>query len=268
MATGGFSSRSGSIGAYGSPYIEWVCTVFMLLASFNFTLIWRFLRGRGADIARNSEARAYGFIFLVSAAVISLSLSLGSPGPALHTNIRQAFFHTASIVSSTGFSAADYSFWPPLAQAALFLLMFTGGCSGSTSGGVKVIRHVVLFKQMKNEMNRLLCPRGVFSIQLDGKAGQKSVVYGTAGFVFAYLALVMAAALFVSFSGLDPFSSLNAALITMGNIGLGFGKFGPGGSLGDMPAWVKWGLGFVMIAGRLEIWTALVFFCREYRRRR
>jgi trk system potassium uptake protein TrkH len=154
-----------------------------------------------------------------------------------------------------------------MAQGVLFFLLFVGGCSGSTAGGIKVIRHVVLFKQTGNEMKRLLYPRGVFNIRLNKRVGRKDVVYGVAGFVFLYLLLAGAAALLLSSAGTEPFSAVNGALLTVGNVGLGLGQFGPGSALGDLPGYTKWGLSFVMIAGRLELWTAIVFFSREYWRR-
>jgi trk system potassium uptake protein TrkH len=282
MATGGFSSRNQSIAAYHSPFIEWVIGVFMLLAGFNFSLMYRFFMGKAGDLLRNSEARAYGLIILISVSLTTFSLITGSPAgesaarsaaagvPAaggwggLGTSLRRAVFHTASILTTTGFAAEDHNLWPPLARACLFFLMFIGGCSGSTAGGVKVIRHVVLCRQAGNEMKRLLYPRGVFSVQLNKRTGRKDVVYGVAAFVFLYFIMVFAAALLVSSAGFDLFSSLNAALISLGNIGLGLGTFGPNSTFTLVPGYVKWGLSFIMVAGRLELWTVLVFFSREY----
>jgi trk system potassium uptake protein TrkH len=270
MATGGFDSRNDGIGFYRSPWIEWVCTAFMVLAGFNFSLLYRLLRGRFRDVFYNSEARAYGAILFVPALMIACSLVFqASPGSALPVPeaLRLACFHTASVISSTGFAIADHNLWPSLAKAAIFLLFFIGGCSGSTAGGVKVIRHVILWKQMGNEMKRLLYPKGVFSIRLNNRAGRKDVVYGVAAFVFAYALIAAAAALLVSTAGVDLFSSVTAALITLGNIGLGLGSFGPGAVFSALPDYVKWGLSLVMIAGRLELWTVLAFFSPACRRR-
>ncbi|MDR2184569.1 MAG: TrkH family potassium uptake protein [Treponema sp.] len=267
MATGGFSSRNEGIGFYHSPWIEWVCTVFMILAGFNFSLLYRFLQGRYRDVFCNSEARAYGAVMLMAAFIVACSLAAPEPGLSVPDALRLAFFHTASIMTSTGLAIDNHDLWPSLAKAALFLLFLVGGCSGSTAGGVKVIRHVVLWKQMGNEMRRLLYPKGVFSIQLNSRAGRKDVVYGVAAFVFVYALTAAAAALLVSTAGVDLFSSLVAALITLGNIGLGIGKFGPGAAFYDLPDYVKWGLSLVMIAGRLELWTVLAFFSPAYWRR-
>ena len=262
IATGGFSTRNDSIAAYNSPWIEVVCTVFMILSGLNFSLLYRLCRGKYRDILNNSEAKAYGRIILVSAGVITLALLPGTA--SFGESLRKAFFHTATIITSTGFAAADYNRWPPLAQGILFFLMFIGGCSGSTSGGIKVVRMLVLYKQAGNEMKRLLYPRGVFTIRLNKKVGRKDVVYGVAGFVFLYLFVILIATLIVSSAGWDIFSSLNTALLALGNIGMGLGKAGPGAIFGDLPGYVKWALSLVMIAGRLELWTAFVFFSRDY----
>jgi trk system potassium uptake protein TrkH len=265
MATGGFSSQNESIAAYKSPWIHWVIIVFMVLAGFNFNLLYRLLQGKYRDVLDNSEARAYLLIILFAGGIIFFAL-LPRGAPAEET-LRYAFFQTVSILTTTGFSLRDHNFWPPLAQGVLFFLMFIGGCSSSTSGGIKVVRYLVLFKQGKNEMMRLIYPKGVFAIRLNKKLGRKDVVYGVAGFVFLYLVMVFAAALLVSTAGPDLFSCLNAGLLTLGNIGLGLGSFSSGTAFLPLPAYVKWGLSFIMIAGRLELWTALVFFSRDYWRR-
>jgi trk system potassium uptake protein TrkH len=281
MSTGGFSSRNTSIAAYHSPFVEWVIGIFMLLAGFNFSLIYRLFKGKAGDLLHNSEARAYGLIVLVSVSFITFSLLSGNPAGAagldasgraalsgvsrgFEPTLRSAVFHTASILTTTGFSSENYNLWPPLARTCLFFLMFIGGCSGSTAGGIKVIRHVVLCKQAGNEMKRLLYPRGVFSVQLNKKTGRKDVVYGVTAFVSLYFIMIFAAALLVSSAGFDLFSSLNAALLCLGNIGIALGVFGPDSTFAGVPGYVTWGLSFFMIAGRLELWTALVFFSREY----
>jgi trk system potassium uptake protein TrkH len=142
--------------------------------------------------------------------------------------------------------------------------LFIGGCSTSTAGGIKVIRYVVLAKQAGNEMKRLLYPRGVFSIGLNKKVGSKDMVYGVTAFVFLYLFLVLGITLIVSTSRGDLFFSLNTALITLGNIGHGLGASGPGAVFEGFPGYVTWTLSLGMIAGRLELWTVLVFFSRDY----
>jgi trk system potassium uptake protein TrkH len=265
MATGGFSSRNNSIAYYNSAAIEWVCVVFMVLAGFNFSLIWQVLRGKGRDLLRSSEARAYGMVLLVSAVIVTVVILPQSE--SLEAALRKALFNIATILSTTGLFNEDYARWPALAQGVLFFLMFLGGCSGSTSGGIKIIRYVILAKQAGNEIKKIVYPRGVFNIRLDSRSGKKDVVYGVAGFVFLYFLLLFLTALLVSSAGADIFTSLNTALLCQGNIGLGLGKLGPFTSFPGFPGYVKWGLSFVMITGRLELWTVMVLFTRDFWRK-
>jgi trk system potassium uptake protein TrkH len=258
MATGGFSSRNGSIAYYQSPAVEWICAVFMLLAGFNVTLIFQLLRGKFRDVWRNSEARAYAAVIFI--AVLIIAFSILPQSSSAEEALRSAVFHTASILTTTGFFCADYNAWPPLAQGVLFFAMFIGGCTGSTAGGIKVIRHVILWKQMKNEVKKIVHPKGVFIIRLNGTSGKKDIVYGVTGFVFLYFLLLVICAFLVSSAGQDVFTSLNTALLVLGNIGLGLGKTGPFLSFPEFPGYVKWGLSFLMLLGRLELWTVLVFF--------
>ncbi|MDR2303735.1 MAG: TrkH family potassium uptake protein [Treponema sp.] len=265
IATGGFSSRNNGIAAWHSPFIEWVCIIFMILAGFNFKLLWRLLRGKYREVLRNSEARAYGLVILVSAGFCAFAL-YNAGGMPWGQSIRQSLFQSVSLLSSTGLAVTDQTLWPPPAQALLFFVMFLGGCSSSTAGGIKIVRHVILFKQAGSEIKKLLNPRGVFSIRLNGRAGRKDMVYGVAGFVFLYLALVFAAFLLLCASGLDIFTSLNLALLTQGNIGRGLGQSDFGPLIYGLPALIKGGLCFTMIAGRLELWAVFALFSRDFRR--
>jgi trk system potassium uptake protein TrkH len=262
IATGGFSSHNDSIGAFNSPLIEWIIIAFMIISGFNFSLSFRLLKRKFGEVFHNSEAKAYFFVIIVSAAIVAVSLIVqNSLRPGF--SIRQSLFFTTAIITTTGFSAGNLNFWPPLAQGILLILMLVGGCSGSTAGGVKVIRHVVLFKQTGNELRRVIYPRGVFSVRLNNKVGRKDVVYGVSGFIFLYCSLAVLGTLVTASTGMDLFSSLNASLISIGNIGLGLGKLDAASVLA-LPAYAKWFLSFLMIAGRLELWTAFVFFSKDY----
>ena len=265
MATGGFGTKNASVGYYRSPFIDGVCTVFMILAGMNFSLYYRVVTGKFRDLFGNTEFRVYAGIIVLAFILVSLSVlpQYGSLGTAF----RYASFQVASIITTTGFATADFDQWPSFAKGILLVLMFIGGCSGSTGGGIKVIRHVVLFKQAGNEMRRLLYPRGIFSVRLNGKVGRKDVVYGTAGFVFLYVALVLFTTLVVASSGTELLSSLTTALATVGNIGPGFGAVGPTQNYAFFPDYVTWFLSFAMIAGRLELWTVFILLSPEFWRR-
>jgi trk system potassium uptake protein TrkH len=266
IATGGFSTRSGSIAAWNSPFIEWICIVFMILAGFNFNLFLRLLRGKFREVFYNSEARAYALIIFAAAGICAFSLYRGAPGTAGISPVRQGLFQSISLLTSTGFAVTDHTLWPSLAQASLFLIMFLGGCSSSTAGGIKLVRHVILFKQMGNEMKKLLNPKGVFSIRFNDKVGRKDVVYGVAGFVFLYLALVFVSFLILCACGLDIFSSFNLALLVQGNIGLGLGQSDFGPVIYGLPGIIKGWLCFIMIAGRLELMTVFALISWIFRR--
>ncbi len=265
MATGGFSNKNLSVGHFQSAYVEIVITVFMVLAGMNFSLYYRLLKGKVGDLWNNSELRAYLAVFFGVSAVIALSLL--PTYKTFGTSFRYAAFQVASILTTTGFMSADFDQWVPLAKALLFLTFFVGGCSGSTGGGIKVVRIVVLFKQAGNEIKRLLYPRGVFSVRLNGKVGRKDVVYGVAGFIALYVGLVFGVMMVVAASGADLVTSLSGALATVGNVGPGFNSVGPTMNYSSFPDYVKWVFSFAMIAGRLELWTVFVIFTREFWRR-
>jgi len=282
IATGGFSTRNQSIAYWRSPAIDWIVTIFMLIAGFNFTLIFRALRRKWGEVYHNSEARAYFLIILVSITVSAVSFMLSDWKPTLvgtmpeyaggdiprirgvASALRVAAFYTASVLTTTGFTTVGQGLLTPIAKGVLFVLMFVGGCSGSTAGGVKVVRHVVLWKQAGNELKKILYPRGVFSIRLNNKVGRKDVVYGVAGFFFLYLLMLVACALVISTSGLNHFTSFSTALISIGNIGLDPGLLEQVTIFAGFPDYIKWVLCFVMLAGRLELWTAIVFLSRDY----
>ncbi|MDR2481947.1 MAG: TrkH family potassium uptake protein [Spirochaetaceae bacterium] len=262
LATGGISTKNNGLAYYNSGYLNMICALFMLLAAVNFNLYYKIMRGNIREVIYNSELRGYIGIFIAASALITISAypQYGSAGAAIH----DAVFQVSSFLSTSGSVITDYSRWPPLAQAVLFLLMFTGGCSGSTAGGIKIIRHIVLYKQMANEMRRMIYPRGVFSIQLDHKVGRKDVVYGVAGFISLYISIVAITTLVTAGAGFDILTSLSAALAVLGNVGSGFGSIGPGCSYSIFPDYIKWFYIVVMIAGRLELWTMILLFRREY----
>jgi len=260
ISTGGFSIRGGGIASYNSAAVEWVCIIFMFLAGLNFSLFFLFFSRKRKSIFKNTEARAYTGIILTAAVIITASIFRQSP--SLERAVRQAFFHAVSFISTTGFYSADYFRWPSSAQSVLFFLLFIGGCSFSTAGGIKVIRFVMLSKQTWNEMKRLVHPRGTFDVFINGKSGNKRAVRGAVSFVFLYLLVILITALLVSTNGTDIFTSLKTALACQGNIGLG-SSF----PFHDFPGYVKVGLSFVMIIGRLELWMVFALFSKNLWRR-
>ena len=265
LATGGFSSRGGSIGSFESPFVDIVITVFMLAAGVNFSLYFQTLRGRIGKLTKNIELRVYLAIFVAATGLITLSLH--STYASLGERLRYATFQSASILTTTGYATADFDLWPELAKAVLLLLMFVGGCSGSTAGGVKVIRLVTLFKQGLNELRYLVHPRGIFLVKISERPVKKDIIYTVAVFFFLYVGLVLLTTLIVAAAGTDLLSAFATGLATVGNIGPGFGAIGPTLDYGHFPMYVKWWLSLAMLIGRLEVYSVLLLFTGVFWRR-
>ncbi|MDR2595962.1 MAG: TrkH family potassium uptake protein [Treponema sp.] len=260
VSTGGFNTGNNGITGFNSSAVEWICVFFMFLAGINISLIWQLFRKKISNVIYNSEVKTYTVIVLFTVIVITIAVLPGSP--SFGYALRQAFFNVVSFVSTTGFLSADYSTWPYSVQGVLFLLLFTGGCSFSAAGGVKIIRYVLLSEQAWNEMVRIVYPHGIFDVKLDGRSGYKKAVHSTVGFIFLYFLIVFLGALLVSSGGTDIFNSFITALVCQGNIGLGSHI-----PFHEYPAYVKLGLCLVMITGRLELWMVLVLFTGDFRRR-
>lgn len=252
MGTGGFSTRNSSVGSFANGAAEWICTIFMLVASVNFALYYRMLTRRFSDVLRSTELRVFVFVAVVSFALAFVFSSSGGPSP------RAIAFQLASIISTTGFMTEDYLLWSPAAQAVILSLFFIGGCSGSTAGGIKVVRWTLLVKQLSNDLRRIVHPYRVFTLRLDGASGREVFVPLAAGFIVCYLLLVLVTALFGAIAGLDPFTALTAAASMAGNIGPAFGSLGPTSNYAQLCAPLKWWYMFAMLAGRLEIYTILI----------
>lgn len=267
MATGGFSTKNASVAAFGSVYIDCVLTVFMVLAGINFSQYWKLLRGDFRPVFSDSETRTYLLIFSCSSVLIAFNLR----GQGLYASFGEALrfssFQAASLLTTTGSATADYLLWPSFSQAILFLLMFVGGCAGSTAGGIKVSRILTLFRMGLAEMKYLLNPRGIYGIFVNRTYMKKTIVYDIAAMVYLYIASILVSTLVVSAGGYDILTSLSATLATLGNIGPGFNLVGPVCNYGFFPDWLKLWFFFVMMLGRLEIYTVLVLFTRSFWKR-
>jgi trk system potassium uptake protein TrkH len=266
VATGGYSTKNSSIMAFNSAYIDGVITVFMVLAGINFALHYKLLTGKTLHVFKDTELKAYLFIFFGATFIIAWNLTLNHYGN-LPDALRHASFQVATILTTTGFASADYEKWPFFSQAVLFALMFIGGCSGSTGGGIKVIRIVTLFKQGLNEMKYLTHPRGIFTLKISGQPVKKDIVYAISGFFFLYIALILFVTFIVATAEHDILTSVTTALATVGNIGPGLGNVGPSENYAFYPDYIKWVLSFAMLAGRLEIYTFLVIFTPHFWKR-
>lgn len=264
LGTGGFSMKDSGLANY-SPAAQWICTVFMLIAGTNFALYYLLMQKRGKEFLQNTEVKVYWSIVILATAVVTIALL--PVYKSFSTSVRHAAFQVVSVLTTTGFATADYVQWPQLAQSVLFLLLFIGGCSASTAGGVKVVRWTVLFKQMMNEIKRMLHPYGVFTIHLNGKAGRKDIVYSVAAFIFLYFLLVAITTLIASLNGVDLLTSFTSGLALVGNVGPGFGKVGPTGNYGFYSSATKLWFSFAMLAGRLELYTIFIFLTPHFWKR-
>ena len=263
LATGGFSPKNRSVGYFDSGFIHIVVTVFMMLAGMNFILHYGLITGKLKKVFANVELRVYLAIFAVATLIIAFSL-YGRAYASFGVSLRHSAFQAASILTTTGFTTADYAAWPFFAKAVLFTLAFIGGCSGSTGGGPKVIRITTLFKLGIHEMKHMAHPRGVFSLRLGQGALKKDMVYSISGFMFLYLFVLLFITLVVASGGNDLTTSLSSALVTLGNIGPGFGRIGPTLNYAFYPDYIKWFLSFAMMVGRLEVYTVLVLLTPRF----
>ena len=255
--TGGFSTNAGSIGGFGSRYIETVITVFMFLFGVNFNLYFLILIGHGKEALKNEELHWYLAIIFGGALLLSLGTRkiFGSFGLALH----QAFFNIGALLSTTGFGTVDFTEWPEYCKWFLMFLMFCGGCAGSTGGGIKLSRLMILGKWEVSELRQMIRPRSVVRVQLDGKRVERSTVKAAATFFTLYMALLLLFSFLVSLDGVDIATSFTAALSCLSNIGPGMTRaIGPAGNFAFFSDRTKLLLSLAMLLGRLEIYPILV----------
>jgi len=264
IATGGFSPEQESIAAFSSPYIHGVITVFMVLAGTNFVIHYLALTRSFKKIWQNSEFKAYVVIFILFLTLVSASLFGSGVYETIGESIQYGSFQVAALLTTTGYVTADYAAWPEFTKNLLFILFFIGGCAGSTGGGIKILHLVTIVKQSINEFRYLIHPRGVFNIRINGQRVKKSFIFSITGFVFFYITFVLISTVIVSLAGTDILSSLSASLAVIGNIGPGFGAVGPTENYALFPGPLKLWLSAAMILGRLEMYTILVIFSKDF----
>jgi len=255
--TGGFSVRNASVAAYNSAYIEGVFTAFMILFGINFNVFYFLLIKNFSAAYKSEELRAYLGIIAVSVLMITANIT-GAVYQSLSQSFRHASFSVASIISSTGFAITDYNLWPTFSKSVLLILMFIGACAGSTGCGIKVSRVIMLVREVKRILFRMVHPRSVEVVKLDGKAVDKVVVHAVNAFFVTFMMLFGASFLLVSLDGFDFETTFTAVLAALNNMGLGFGKIGSGGSFSDFSVLSKLVLSFDMLIGRLEIYPILL----------
>lgn len=264
VATGGFSTRNASLGAFGA-YTQWVCIVFMFLAGVNFVLHFNILRGHGRLSLRDEEFRFYALVVLTASAVIFVQLVPSAP--SIENALRTSLFQVTSIITTTGFATADYEQWAPLSQFVILLLLIMGGSAGSTAGGLKCMRVLVFLKLLYHETFSLVHPRAVRPIKFNRGVLPSSVIDGCVSFAVLYSLAWAGSTLAVAATGVDLATASSAALTCLSNVGPGFGGIGPTENFAHLGALAKWVLSFDMLLGRLELFTLLVLCFPEFWRR-
>jgi trk system potassium uptake protein TrkH len=263
MATGGFSTKQDSIAHFSSPFIQYVIILFMFLAGTNFTITYFGLHGRLKKVWENEEFKYYfgftaGFSILIAIVVFSIS------GHDVEEAFRESLFQIVSIVTTTGFVTADYTAWTPLLTVIFFMVMFVGASAGSTAGGVKVVRHIILLKNSFMELRRQLHPSAVLPVRLNGKAVSSEITFNVMAFMIIYFMVFAVGSILISAMGYDFTTSIGAVATCLGNIGPGFGKVGPVDNFSFISDAGKWVLSFLMLLGRLELFTVLILLTPSY----
>ncbi len=256
VATGGFSTKNSSIGGY-SPYIQYIVMIFMFLSGINYLMHYFLLNGRIKDVLRNEELRAYFYLILIAGIVITLIL-ITKKHLGVEPALRYSFFQVVSIITATGFATTDYLLWPITAWIIIFSLMFIGACAGSTGGGIKVIRHVILFKKLFTSLKQALHPRGIFLIRYNDKPISEELVQTVVSFIIFYLMIFGVGTIIMTATGLDIRSSAGSVITCLGGIGPGIGTVGPAANFAHVAEFGKIFLSFIMLLGRLEIYSLIV----------
>ncbi len=263
MATGGFSTKNASIAFYSSPWIEWAIIFFMFAAGTNFALHYMAYKKRSLkSYIKNAEFKFYVGIILVATFLIAINLTPDAGGAIMgwEEKIRTAFFQVVSILTTTGFATADYNLWSPSAGVIILLLMFVGGCAGSTGGNIKPGRYLIILQRSVIELKKMIHPKAVIPLRYGGKVLKEDLIINVLQFFFLYIVFLVAGMTVMSMLGLDFISSLTASAACIGNIGPGFAQVGPTQNFSFVPAIGKVVLTLEMLVGRLEIYPLLVLF--------
>ncbi len=263
--TGGFSSNADSIAGY-SPYTQWIITVFMILFGLNFNLYYLLLVRKFKPVLKNTELWVYLGILVASIAVISVNIY--SIYGNVEETIRTSSFQVATIISTTGYATADFNLWPGLSKTILLILMFLGSCAGSTAGGLKISRIILLGKMIRNELRHLLSPKRVNIVKMDGKQVDASVIKNAGNYFILYIFCFGAIFLLLSFEPFSMETNFSATAACFNNVGPGFDAVGPTSNFSQYSAFSKLLLSFAMLLGRLELFPMILLFSRSLWRKK
>ncbi len=258
LATGGYSTKQASIAYYSSPYIQYTIAIFMVVAGVNFSLSYMAMHFKFKRVWQNEEFRSYLAFIAGFTLIITLILATSVPNESIEKSFRDAFFQVASIITTTGFATVDYLGWEWSAIILLVVLMFFGGSAGSTGGSIKIVRIVLMLKNGFLELKKLIHPNAIVPVRLDNQAVKPETIFNVLAFISVYILITAMAVIIVSFLGYDLSSSIGAVAATLGNIGPGIGDVGPMYNYAHFSVFGKWFLSFLMLIGRLELFTVLV----------
>jgi trk system potassium uptake protein TrkH len=263
IATGGFSTKNISIAAYGG-LIQWTIIIFMFLAATNFSLHYYFIAKGKFEYYKDHEFRVYFGLCIIFSILFFINIVGTNKYQTDLLSFRHSVFAAVSILTTTGFSTENFNEWPEMSKMLLFFLFFIGGSAGSTTGGMKIIRSILVVKYLLYEVRKLLHPKGVFNITIGENTIDDNVVRATLGFYLFYILIFVFTAMVLSMTGLDVTTALTASASAIGNIGPGLGSIGPTDNWGHLSDFAKWLTSFCMLLGRLEIFTVVVLFSRSF----
>ena len=259
IATGGFSTKDGSIGHFASAEIDWILIGAMIVGSLPFALYLQALRGRPQTLWRDTQVQVFFGVLIVFVALMTFYDKATLVEPDALTDLRYAAFNVISIMTGTGYATQDYSLWGPFATTLFFFIMFIGGCAGSTSCGIKIFRFQVVYEAAAVQVKRLIHPNGVFVPHYNRKPIEDSVTASVMSFMFLFALTFGIVSMMLTLMGLDLVTALSSAGTAIANVGPGLGPVvGPSGNFSSLPDLAKWTLSLTMLIGRLEIFTVLV----------
>ncbi len=264
-STGGFSTKDGSVGEFHSPLIEYIITIFMFIAGTNFTLIYFGFKGKVKHILKNDEFKWY--LMAVIGLTIILTPFVMSHYDTLEETFRAVLFQVVSMITTTGYASADFTLWGPLVTFIFFLLLFSGASAGSTSGGIKIVRIVVLMKNGFLEFKKRLHPNAVIPVHLNKEPVSTKIIYNLLAFIFLYLFIFTTGSIILTAFGVKFDEALSAVATSLGNVGPGIGDLGPSAHFAWLPDGSKWVLALLMLMGRLELFTVALLFTPYFWRR-
>ena len=265
IATGGFSTHNNSLEFYDSAAIHYTVTFFMFVSGINFVLLIYLLRGKARNFFQDEELRWYSIAVLVFAVALTVGLYIARPGwTALQMEraFRDSLFTVISSMTSTGYTISDYMYWPVVAWVVIFFLMLTGACAGSTAGGIKWVRLSIIIKNGVAEFQRRIHPNAIVPVKLNEKAVPQQTINNIMAFLIFYVFIIAVTVVIFCASGVNFDESIGAAVSAIGNVGISIGQFGPAGTYAEFPIVAKWVMSFVMLIGRLEIFTVLLLFTK------